>query len=135
MGEWRNIDMFRHDSPALAPTITAPASIDIDEGSTATVTATVGGPIARPWIELFESTGSQGRYVVIDQLDQPRTTSTISGSSIERSSWTFSIDSTIARHRGAGLHPSVVRSARTTSRSATQISREREPAHYQAPAT
>ena len=72
MGEWRNIDMFRPDSPAYAPTITAPASIDIDEGSTATVTATVGGPIARPWIELFESTGSQGRYVVIDQLDQAK---------------------------------------------------------------
>ncbi len=72
MGEWRNIDMFRRDSPAYAPTITAPASIDIDEGSTATVTATVGGPIARPWIELFESTGSQGRYVVIDQLDQAK---------------------------------------------------------------
>ena len=72
MGEWRNIDMFRPDSPALAPTITAPASIDIDEGSIATVTATVGGPIARPWIELFESTGSQGRYVVIDQLDQAK---------------------------------------------------------------
>jgi len=30
MGEWRNIDMFRHDSPAYAPTITAPASLDID---------------------------------------------------------------------------------------------------------
>ena len=72
MGEWRNIDMFRPDSPAYAPTITAPASIDIDEGSTATVTATVGGPIARPWLELFESTGSQGRYVVIDQLDQAK---------------------------------------------------------------
>jgi len=72
MGEWRNIDMFRPDSPALAPTITAPASIDIDEGSIATVTATVGGPIARPWIELFESSGSQGRYVVIDQLDQAK---------------------------------------------------------------
>ena len=72
MGEWRNIDMFRHDSPAYAPTITAPASLDIDEGSTPTVTATVGGPIARPWIELFESTGSQGRYVVIDQLDHSK---------------------------------------------------------------
>ena len=70
MGEWRNIDMFRSDSPALAPTITAPASIVLDEGSTATVTATVGPPIARPWIELFESTASQGRYVVIDQLDR-----------------------------------------------------------------
>lgn len=72
MGEWRNIDMFRPDSPAYAPTITAPAAIDIDEGSTATVTATVGAPIARPWIELFESTGTQGRYVVIDQLDQAK---------------------------------------------------------------
>ena len=72
MGEWRNIDMFRPNSPAYAPTITAPASIDVNEGSTATVTATVGGPVARPWIELFESTGSQGRYVVIDQLDQTK---------------------------------------------------------------
>lgn len=70
MGEWRNIDMFRSDSPALAPTITAPASIVLDEGSATTVTATVGPPIARPWIELFESTASQGRYVVIDQLDR-----------------------------------------------------------------
>ena len=34
MGEWRHIDMFRPDSPALAPTITAPASIVVDEGST-----------------------------------------------------------------------------------------------------
>jgi PKD domain len=30
----------------------------------------VGPPIARPWIELFESTASHGRYVVIDQLDR-----------------------------------------------------------------
>ena len=32
MGEWRHIDMFRPDSPALAPTITAPTSIAVDEG-------------------------------------------------------------------------------------------------------
>lgn len=70
MGEWRNIDMFRVDSPALAPTITAPEAVVVDEGGTATVTATVGAPIARPWIELFESTGSHGRYVVIDQPDR-----------------------------------------------------------------
>jgi hypothetical protein len=70
MGEWRHIDMFRPDSPALAPTITAPASVVVDEGSTTSVTATVGPPIARPWIELFESTGSHGRYVVVDQLDR-----------------------------------------------------------------
>jgi len=70
MGEWRHIDMFRPGSPALAPTITAPASIVVDEGSTANVMATAGPPIARPWIEFFESTGSHGRYVVVDQLDR-----------------------------------------------------------------
>ena len=72
MGEWRHIDMFRPDSPALAPTITAPTSIAVDEGHITNITATAGPPIARPWIELFESTGSQGRYVTIDQLDRSK---------------------------------------------------------------
>jgi hypothetical protein len=72
MGEWRHIDMFRPDSPAYAPTITAPASVTIDEGSTVDINAIAGAPIARPWIEFFESTASRGRFVVADHSDSAK---------------------------------------------------------------
>ena len=69
MGEWRHRDMFRPQSPAYAPTIAAPASVTVNEGSTVNVSATAGPSIARPWMEFFEGTDSGGRFVVVDHDD------------------------------------------------------------------
>jgi hypothetical protein len=71
MGEWRHVDVFRPGSPALLPTISAPASVILDEGSTSALNATAGPPIARPWIELFEneSFGFGSRFVAVDYPD------------------------------------------------------------------
>ncbi len=72
MGEWRHQDMFRPGSPAYAPTIAAPLEVTVDEGSSVAISATAGAPIAKPWMQFFESTNSQGRFVVADYLDAAR---------------------------------------------------------------
>ena len=70
-GEWRHIDMFRAGSTALLPTLVAPASVTIDEGSTLPLAATATPPVAKPWIQFFENLGtaSADRFVVVDQDD------------------------------------------------------------------
>lgn len=69
MGEWRHLEMFRPQSPAYAPTIAAPPSVTVDEGSAVAVSATAGPPMARPWMQFFEATDSGGRFVVVDHSD------------------------------------------------------------------
>ncbi|HEX8031889.1 MAG TPA: PKD domain-containing protein [Vicinamibacterales bacterium] len=69
MGEWRHIDMFRPGSPAYAPTIVAPLSVTVNEGSSVGVAASAGPPVARPWMQFFEATESRGRFVVADHAD------------------------------------------------------------------
>jgi hypothetical protein len=71
-GEWRHIDMFRPDSPAFAPTLTAPGPVTIDEGSTLPLSATAAPPIAKPWIQLYEELDFNfgSRFVVVDYDDR-----------------------------------------------------------------
>jgi hypothetical protein len=73
-GEWRHIDMFRPDSPALLPALATVDAVTLDEGSSAALTASAGPPVARPFIQFFEktSTPSADRFVVVDQPDVAR---------------------------------------------------------------
>ena len=68
-GEWRHIDMFRPGSSAYAPTITAPASVAVDEGGSVNVAGTSGAPLAQPFIELFQVPSFNNRFVTVDYLD------------------------------------------------------------------
>ncbi len=74
VGEWRNIDMVRENSPTLLPTARPGGPYAVDEGGSVSLAGSAEPPITRTWIELFHEPNYGGTdfstfYPVVDFND------------------------------------------------------------------
>jgi hypothetical protein len=69
MGEWRHRDMARPGSPTFLPGARFLGNYSIPEGSDTFLAGLGETPVTKAWIQLFDKTGFDGRYLVADFLD------------------------------------------------------------------
>jgi hypothetical protein len=69
MGEWRHIDMVRHDSPTYDPTVEPGGPYSVPEGSSIALQGTGAPPRTKAWVQLWADDDWTDRYVVIDYPD------------------------------------------------------------------
>ena len=68
-GEWRHLDIVRHDSPTYNPSVQLFGPYEVPEGGDTVLTAIGHPPITRAWIQLFSGFHFGDRYFTVDFED------------------------------------------------------------------
>ena len=68
-GEWRHVDIVRHDSPTYNPSVQLFGPFEVPEGGDTVLTGIGRQPITKAWIQLFSGFHFGNRYIVVDFED------------------------------------------------------------------
>jgi hypothetical protein len=68
-GEWRHVDIVRHDSPTYNPSVQLFGPFEVPEGGDTVLTGIGRPPITKAWIQLFSGFHFTDRYIAVDFED------------------------------------------------------------------